>query len=88
MRRCPYCGGVYDAMDLSETDADGEPNEPCACGMFEAEPEEIEQHELATDPEEDDPEERCEVCGSMWLQDSLQGGCCPACRTGFEDPML
>jgi hypothetical protein len=44
-RRCPYCDGVYDAMDLGDRDTDGEPNEPCVCGAFEADQDEIEEHE-------------------------------------------
>jgi hypothetical protein len=44
-RRCPWCGGVYDAVELDGIDADGAPNEPCACGAFEAEPDAIERHE-------------------------------------------
>lgn len=42
VRRCPWCGGVYSPCDLDEVDADGNPNEPCACGDFDAEPEMIE----------------------------------------------
>ena len=49
VRRCPWCGGVYGAIDLFEVDADGEPNEECACGMFEAEPEEIELFERGSE---------------------------------------
>ena len=43
--RCPWCGGVYRAEDLCDADADGEPNKPCVCGLFETERAEIEEHE-------------------------------------------
>lgn len=44
-RRCPYCGGVYDPISLDGFDADEKPNRPCVCGVFEAEREDIEEHE-------------------------------------------
>lgn len=47
VRRCPWCAGVYSAEDLDGRNDDGDRNEPCACGLFEAEPEDIERHEAA-----------------------------------------